>query len=64
LRRYLAQVEVPGERYDELARARARAAQRVILETERIDASRVELADPGRGTPGVSFNFDAIPLPD
>jgi hypothetical protein len=64
LRRYLAQVEVPDERYDELARDRARAVQRVILETERIDASRVELADPGRGTPGVAFGFDAIPLPD
>ncbi len=64
LRRYLARVEVPDERYDELARDRARVVQRVILETERIDASRVELADPGRGTPGVDFGFDAIPLPD
>jgi hypothetical protein len=64
LRRYLAQVEVPDERYDELGRDRARAAQRAILRTERIDASRVELADPGRGTPGVGFGFDAIPVRD
>jgi len=64
LRRYLDQVEVPDERYDELARDRARAAQRAILETERVDASRVELADPGRGSPGVHFSFDAIPIPD
>jgi hypothetical protein len=64
LRRYLAQVEVPDERYRELARDRARAAQRHILATERVDASRVELADPGRGSPGVDFSFDAIPIPD
>jgi hypothetical protein len=64
LRLYLAQVEVPDERYDELARDRARAAQRAILATERVDASRVELADPGRGAPGVDFSFDAIPIPD
>ena len=64
LRRYLAQVEVPDERYHDLARDRARAAQRHILATERVDASRVELTDPGRGTPGVDFTFDAIPLPD
>ena len=57
-------MEVPDERYDELARDRARAVQRIILETERIDASRIELADPGRGAPGVDFGFDAIPLPD
>jgi hypothetical protein len=64
LRRYLAQVEVPDERYDELGRDRARAAQRAILETERIDASRVELADPDRGTPGVDFGFEAIAVRD
>ena len=43
---------------------RARAVQRFILARERIDASRVELADPGRGDPGVKFSFDAIPVPD
>lgn len=64
LRRYLAQVEVPDERYDELARDRARAVQRVVLATERVDASRIELADSGRGAPGVDFSFDAIPIPD
>jgi len=64
LRRYLAEVEVPDERYDELARDRGRAVQRFILATERIDASRVELDDPGRGSPGVHFSFDAIPVPD
>jgi hypothetical protein len=64
LRRYLAQVEVSDERYDELARERSRATQRYILGTERIDASRVELSDPRRGPPGVDFSFDAIPVPD
>jgi hypothetical protein len=64
LRSYLAQVEVPDGRYDELARDRARAVQRFILATERIDASRVELGDPGRGSPGVGFSFDAIPPPE
>ena len=64
LRRYLSQVEVPDERYRRLARDRARAAQRYILGTERVDPSRVELTDPGRGAPGVRFSFDAIPLPD
>jgi hypothetical protein len=64
LRRYLEQVDVPDQRYDDLARDRARAVQRFILATERIDASRVELADPGRGEPGVKFSFDAVPVPD
>jgi hypothetical protein len=62
LRLYLDRVEVPQERYDELARDRARAAQRRVLESGRIDASRVELADPGGGAPGVRFRFDAIPV--
>jgi len=64
LRRYLERVEVPQERYHELARERARAAQRATLESGRIGASRVELADPGRGAPGVRFRFDAIPISD
>jgi hypothetical protein len=64
LRRYAAQVEVPDERYQGLARDRARAAQRYILGTGRIDASRVELTDPGRGAPGVHFSFNSIPLPN
>jgi len=45
-------------------RARARAAQRYILGTERVDASRIELTDSRRGPPGIDFTFDAIPLPD
>jgi hypothetical protein len=64
LRHYLAQVEVPDERYDGLARDRARKTQRYLLATERIDASRIELSDPRRGPPGVHFGFDAIPVTD
>jgi hypothetical protein len=64
LRRYVAQVEVPDERYRRLGRDRGRAAQRYILGTGRVDASRVELTDPGRGAPGVHFSFDTIPFPD
>jgi hypothetical protein len=61
LERYLEAVEVPGERYDALARARAEGVRAALLATERVDAARIELAgghDPG--APGVVLSFTAL----
>lgn len=53
LDRWVAAVEVPDERREQLALARAEAVRDVLVSDHRVDRARVRIGDPTEGAPGV-----------
>lgn len=57
LEEWLAEVKVPRESRDHLARKRVEALRSVIVDTHGLDATQVRIADPREGPPGVGIGL-------